>query len=126
MNQIRWFSMLFLINDNSKNKLRYYVGKDCVSWLLIELNNLAEKCIEKMQHNQKMQMSVEDHEISCNATRCDICKSEKIKSYKVRYHDHRTGKYRKATRQKCNLSYVNNRYLPILPTTCNNMTGILL
>ena len=33
---------------------------------------------------------------------------------KVRDHDHRTGKFRGAAHNKCNINYFSNRYLPIV------------
>ena len=42
-------------------------------------------------------------------------KKEFNKKYiKVRYIDHTTGKYRGAAHQQCNITYFNNRFLPVV------------
>ena len=46
---------------------------------------------------------------------CYICHGEFVKpNYKVRDHCHRTGKYRGAAHVRCNITYYNHKYLPIL------------
>ena len=56
-----------------------------------------------------------------NATCCSIWKNEfKGSDVKCREHDHRTGKYRGAIHQKCNIKYFCNRYVPV---PFHNMKG---
>ena len=91
--------------DQSKNKLDYYRGKDCMKKFSKDLRTHATKIInhkkkkmiplttvEKIYHNEQ--------EI------CYICKKEfDEKNYKVRDHCHYTGKYRGAAHNICNLRY---------------------
>ena len=39
--------------EPTKNKLWSYVGKDCVSKLIIALNELAQECIEEMRETTR-------------------------------------------------------------------------
>ena len=45
---------------------------------------------------------------------------KKVILKKVKGHDHRTGAYRGAAHQKCNMSYFSNRYLPVI---FHNLSG---
>ena len=50
-----------------------------------------------------------------NATRCSICEEPIDKTEKrCRDHDHLTGAYRGCTHPKCNFTYLNNRYIPVV------------
>ena len=60
-------------------------------------------------------MLKQDNHTFIDATTCHICNGEFTKSnYKVRDHCHRTGKYRGATHTRCNITYYNNTYLPVV------------
>jgi hypothetical protein len=61
-----------------------------------------------------MIISREDKKQLKDSTTCYICKGGfTARSYKVRYHDHRTGRYRGAAHTRCNITHYSNRYLPI-------------
>jgi len=111
--------------DNSRNRLWYNIGEDCVYQMIIELNKLAEECIAEMKENKRMIMTPEDEKLFLNSEYCLIfnkrlgfeCEKAPYKGKagcKVRDHDHRTGKYRGAAHLSCNINYFNNRYLPIV------------
>ena len=51
--------------EPTKNKLWSYVGKDCVSNLIIALNELAKECIEAMMEN-KIWISQKKSKINLN------------------------------------------------------------
>ena len=71
-----------------------------------------------MRRNTKMYLSVEEETTHREATQCVLCIGDFTKSNdKVRDHDHRTGQYRGACHNKCNINYFQNRYLPIFVTT---------
>jgi hypothetical protein len=62
-----------------------------------------------------MELTKEDEYNFKNATCCSICSSDFVEGdVKCRDHDHRTGKYRGATHQRCNITYFCNRYLPVV------------
>ena len=83
--------------------------------MIIELDKLAQKCIAEMKQNADMELSREETNMFYNAKCCHICnKAFKPKDKKVRDHDHRTGKFRGAAHDKCNINYNNNRYLPVV------------
>ena len=83
--------------------------------MLVEMTKIFDKCIEQMKKNQKLVMSAEDTMDFENATHCSICE-EPIEKAEIRGrdHDHLTGAYRGCTHQKCNLTYFNNRYIPVV------------
>ncbi|MFM7987126.1 MAG: hypothetical protein ACKPKO_48225, partial [Candidatus Fonsibacter sp.] len=55
--------------------------------------------------NWRLNMTEEDQLDGENATCCSICKQElQKKSKRVRYHDHRTGKYRRCAHDRCNIN----------------------
>ena len=62
-----------------------------------------------------MVMTKEDEKDFYNATNCSIC-GGKFFSWKdkVRDHCHRTGKYRGAAHNSCNINYYSNRFLPVV------------
>ena len=101
--------------DPSRNALRAFEGEDCVEDMIVELKELADACVLEMKGNEEMVMTARDTEYFKDATCCGICKDPfKKDDVKVRDHCHRTGKFRGATHQKCNINYFSNRYLPVV------------
>jgi hypothetical protein len=83
--------------------------------MLVEMTKISDRCIEQMKKNQKMVMSAEDMMDFKNATHCSICEEPIDKAEtRCRDHDHLTGEYRGCKHQKCNLTYFNNRYIPVV------------
>jgi len=101
--------------DNSRNKLYTFEGKDCVINMIAQLKLLGSRCVKEQKENERMIMTDEDEINFKNAERCYICDGSFSKAnYKVKDHYHRTGNYRGAAHNACNINYFTNRYLPIV------------
>jgi hypothetical protein len=101
--------------DSSRNLLKTFEGDNCIEDMVIELHRISSDCIEEMKQNQEMKMSNEDKKKFNNAFCCSICNEMfKPDDKKCRDHDHRTGQFRGATHNKCNINYFTNRYLPVV------------
>ena len=103
--------------DESKNKLDYYRGDDCIKKFCKDLRAHATKIIN---YEKKMMILLTTEEkIHYNKQKvCYICKKEfnnnDKNNYKVRDDCHYTGKYRGAAHNICNLRYkVPKEYLKI-------------
>lgn len=101
--------------DSSRNKLYKFIGRDCVINMVEQLRTLANRCVREMQKNERMTMTEDDKQNFKSATLCSICNKPFTETnMKVRDHCHRTGKYRGAAHNACNINYFTNRYLPIV------------
>jgi hypothetical protein len=100
-------------HDPSQNVLKVFVGENCVRDMMIYLDKLSYKLIDRMKHNEKMIMTKEDEEDFRNSLCCHICE-EPLGDDKVRDHCHATGKFRGAAHSKCNLEFFSNRQLPVI------------
>jgi intein-encoded DNA endonuclease-like protein len=82
-----------------------------------KLYRLADKCIKEMKINNPVILTDEDKIDYKKATCCHICQGEFKKNKekcKVIDHDHRTGRYRGAAHNDCNVSYFSARFLPVI------------
>ena len=101
--------------DNSKNKVYTFEGEDCVIKMIRKLRYIGFDCIKKMQQNTEMELTLQDQINFNTASKCYLCNEcFTIKNGKVRDHCHRTGKYRGACHNQCNINYYTNRYLPVV------------
>ena len=94
--------------DESKNKLDYYGGKDCMKKFCEDLREHAIKIIN--YEKKKIIPLTPEEKINYNDQEfCYICEKEfdniNKKNYKVRDHCHYTRKYRGAAHNVCNLRY---------------------
>ena len=94
--------------DESKNKLNYYRGDDCMKKFCKDLREHATKIIN--YEKKKMIPLTTKEEIYHNKQKiCYICKNEfnnnDKRQQKVRDHCHCTRKYRGAAHNICNLRY---------------------
>ena len=95
--------------NESKNKLDYYRGDDCMKKFCKDLRTHAMKIIN--YEKKKMISLTTEEKIHYNKQKiCNICKKE----FKVRDHCHYTGKYRGAAHNICNLSYKVPKEIPIV------------
>jgi hypothetical protein len=100
--------------DNTRNEYHKFNGEDCAVQMIKTSNEIAERCIADMRTNKAMTLSKEDQKDFQNAQTCYLCDGGFTESnYKVRDHDHRTGQYRGACHNKCNILHYSNRYLPV-------------
>ena len=103
--------------DQTKNKLNYYRGKDCMKKFCKDLRIHATKVINYKK--KKMIPLTTEEKIYHNKQKiCYICKKEfnnnDKKNYKVRDHCRYTGKYRGAAHNICNLRYKVPKEIPIV------------
>ena len=89
----------------SKNKLNYCRGKDCMKKFSKEKKKMIPLITEEKIYHNKQKI-------------CYICKKEfnnnEKKNYKVRDHCHYMGKYRGAAHNICNLRYKVPKEIPIV------------
>jgi hypothetical protein len=101
--------------DSSRNKYYKFEGRDCVINLIEQLRLLAKRCVEEQRKNERMVMIAKDYALFNNSTTCHICSGPIFEGQtKVRDHCHRTGKFRGAAHQNCNINYYTNRFLPVV------------
>ena len=80
--------------------------------MVLTLKELAKTCIQELKENAEMYLTVEQETTHREADSCFLCNGGFVQGNpKVRDHDHRTGAYRGACHQKCNINYYANRYL---------------
>ena len=107
--------------DNTKNKKWRFVGDDCIVEMVKQLHKISKKIIKEMRANTKIEMNETDNEAFNNADTCYLCSDcFDEKNIKVRDHCHRTGSFRGAACQKCNINHFSNRYLPVV---FHNLSG---
>ena len=103
--------------DESKNKLNYYRGKDCMKKFCKDLRIQATKIIN-YEKKKIIPLTMEEKINYDDQKVCYICKKEfdtiDKKNYKVRDHCHYTGKYRGAAHNVCNLRYKVPKEIPIV------------
>ena len=112
--------------DESKNKLNYYRGDDCMKKFSKDLREHSTKIIN--YEKKKMISLTTEEKVHYNKQKvCYICKKEFDnndttksssleckKQQKVRDHCHYTGKYRGAAHNICNLRYKIPEEIPVV------------
>ena len=102
--------------DESKNKLNYYRGDDCMKRFCKDLRTHATKIIN--YEKKKMMPLTTKEKIYHKQKLCYIFKKEfdnnDKKNYKVRDHCHYTSKYRGAAHNICKLRYKVPKEVPIV------------
>ena len=105
--------------DQSKNKLDYYRGDNCMEKFCKDLREHATKIIN-YEKKDMIPLTKKEQEQHSEQKVCYICKKEfntdysDKKHYKVRDHCHYTGKYRGAAHNICNLRYKIPKEIPIV------------
>ena len=103
--------------DESKNKLNYYRGKDCMKKFCKDLKEHATRIIN--HEKKKIIPLTKEEKINYNDQNvCYICKKEfdtiDKKHHEVRDHCHYTGKYRGTAHNICNLRYKVPKEIPVV------------
>ena len=101
--------------DESKNKINYSIGDDCMKNFCKDLREHAMKIIN--YEKKRMVPLTTEEKIHYNKQKiCYICKKEfnnnDKKQQKVKDHCHYTGKYRGAAHNICNLRYKVPKEIP--------------
>ena len=103
--------------DESKNKLNYYRGNDCMKNFCEDLRIHATKIIN-YEKKKNILLTTEEKRNYNDQKVCYICEKEfdtiDKKNYKVRDHCHYTGKYRGAAHNVCNLIYKVPKEVPVV------------
>ena len=106
---------LVCIDDRFTLQTIIFKGKDCINksitWVL-DKQKWTKQITQKYIH-KKLIMTNEDEKIYNNSQICWICKKE-LNTDKVRDHCHVTGKFRRATHNKCNSKLRIPKKLPIM------------
>ena len=103
--------------DESKNKISYYRGNDCMKKFC---NDLREHSTRIINYEKKKMIALTPEEIIHHNKQkvCYICKKEfdnnNKKQQKVKDHCHYTGKYRGAAHNICNLRYKIPKEIPVV------------
>ena len=105
--------------DESKNKINYYRGDDCMKKFFKNLRENATKIINYEKKKIIPTILTTKEEICYNKQKiCYICKNEfdnnDKKQQKVKDHCHYTGKYRGAAHNICNLRYKVPKEIPVV------------
>ena len=103
--------------DESKNKINYYRGDDCMKKFSKDLREHAMKIIN-YEKKKIIPLTTEEKIYNNKQKICYICKKEfnnnDKKNYKVKHHCHYTGKYRGAAHNICNLRYKVPKEIPVV------------
>ena len=103
--------------DESKNKLNYYRGVDCMKKFCKDLRTHATK-INNYEKKKMMPLTIKEEIYHNKQKICYICKKQfdnnDKKQQKVRDHCHYTGKYRGAAHNICNLRYKVPKEIPVV------------
>ncbi|XP_074025815.1 uncharacterized protein [Leptinotarsa decemlineata] len=109
--------------DNSKSKFELYTGKDCISWFVKRLQQLAFELNPVFSNVVPMiPLSPQQKHDFDSATNCHIClKPFTEDQIKVKDHCHISGKFRGAAHSTpCNINYQNDNMIPVV---FHNLSG---
>ena len=105
--------------NESKSKLNYYRGDDCLEKFCKDLREHSTKIIN-YEKKKVILLTTEEKKDSNDQKRCYICKKEfdkndnDKKQQKVRDYCHYTGKYRGAAHNICNWRYKIPKEIPVV------------
>nr|CAH7717038.1 unnamed protein product [Callosobruchus chinensis] len=101
--------------DNSRSKFNLYTGKDCITWFVKQLQQLAIDLNSIFSHEVPMHPLTDQQKLDFySAQICHICESSFNEEKKVRDNCHFTGQFRGAAHVSCNLNYQQDHMIPVI------------
>ena len=109
----------YCLFDETKNKIGYYRGEDCMKKVCLDLREHVTKIIN--YEKKEMILLTKKEEKNHNKQKvCHICRKEfstdgsNNKYHKVKDHCHYTEKYRGVAHDICNLRYKTSKEIPVV------------
>jgi len=119
----RVFSLAYYVYCSYDESLCYYRfchDKDCVTWFVEKLRNLAHRVKSILSANGPMETSSSEQcKTFRNATQCHVCENLFASDTHVRDHCHLT-RYRGPANSNCNLNYKDSHCIPVI---FHNLSG---
>ena len=123
------FAYIIVRSDGQVMSEKLYRGEDCMDKFFEQLEGELEEIREDLKNIRIINMTQDDWAIHSAADKCWVCDGP-FKPYeqgdteglwKVRDHDHLTGKYRGPAHSKCNLSLRIDPYRTPIPVFFHNL-----
>nr|CAH7760359.1 unnamed protein product [Callosobruchus chinensis] len=107
--------------DNSRSKFNLYTGRDCITWFVKQLQQLAIDLNSIFSHEVPMHPLTDQQKLDFHSAQiCHICESSFNEEKKVRDHCHFTGQFRGAAHVSCNINYQQDHMIPVI---FHNLSG---
>ncbi|KAJ4437396.1 hypothetical protein ANN_17540 [Periplaneta americana] len=123
------FSYCYVLKDSQDTytDMKLYRGCDAAKHFVQDMV-METKKIEQILFDDIKEMiplTSEENVAYSNANICHICKKGNftVDNYKVRDHDHLTGKFRGAAHNECNLRYQHQHFIPIVLHNLSSYDG---
>ena len=115
------FSVYTKCEQNEYSKLETYVGPNASEEFFKYLRLETQRIYDLQTKNCPMYLSDEVYATFKKAQRCYICdKHFTEKDYKVKDHNHLSGKYRGPAHRSCNLKIRYPNYIPVFMHNLSN------
>ena len=123
------FAYTVVRSDGKVVSEQLYRGEDCMDVFFEQLEGELDEIREDLKHIRPMNMTQDDREAHDAADKCWLCggvfkeyeQGDTEGLWKVRDHDHITGKYRGPAHSKCNLSLRIDPYRTPIPVFFHNL-----
>lgn len=94
--------------------------QDVAKHFMENITDVAAKIEKLLETNITLTMTDEDMAKHKSCFKCNLCKCDVDIHSRVRDHDHLTGKFRQTLCNKCNLSLVRPKYVPVFLHNLSN------
>jgi len=94
--------------------------QDVAKHFMENITDVAAKIEKLLETNITLTMTDEDIVKHKSCFKCNLCKCDVDIHTRVRDHDHLTGKFRQTLCNKCNLSLVQPKYVPVFLHNLSN------